>query len=264
MRLALLFLLAGLTAGAQPATYDVILRHGTVIDGTGARRYRADVAVRNGYIARIGDLRAAHAAVDLDVSGLVVAPGFLNIHSHATPAGVRTAVNMLTQGVTTEILNADGGGSTDIARQLADLRSGGLAVNLGAYAGFNSIWTAVMGRADHRPSTDDLQKMRDLLIANLKEGAWGVSAGLDYKPAYFARAEEVISVVKAAAPWRTNFPNHDRLTPESHYSSLTGIGETIEIGEKAGLMPVVTHMKVQGKEQGKAPKALAMMRAAAA
>ncbi len=222
------------------------------------------MAVLNGFIARIGDLRSAKAVIDLDVSGLIVAPGFLNIHSHATAAGLHTAVNMLTQGVTTEIINADGGGGLDIARQLAGLREGGLALNVGADVGFNSIWGAVMGVADKRPTVDDLRRMRDLLIGNLTEGAWGVSAGLDYKPAYFARAEEVISVVKAAAPWRTNFPNHDRLTPESGYSSMMGMAETIDIAEKSGLMPVITHMKVQGKEQGNAPKALAMMRAATA
>jgi N-acyl-D-aspartate/D-glutamate deacylase len=171
---------------------------------------------------------------------------------------------MLSQGVTTEILNPDGGGSTDIAKQLAGFSADGLAVNIGAYIGFNSLWTEIMGRTDHRPSTEDLQKMRDLLIANLKQGAWGVAAGLDYKPAYFARTEEVISVTRAAAPWRTNFPNHDRLTPESKYSSLAGMTETVEIGEKSNLMPVITHMKVQGIEQGSASKVLAMMRAAAA
>jgi len=264
MRAILFALLTVGMAGAQTGSFDVILRHGTIVDGTGARPYRGDVAVRDGFIDRIGDLASAKASIDLDVSGLVVAPGFLNIHSHATPGGVRTAANMLTQGVTTEIVNADGAGSTDLAKQLTDFSAGGLAVNLGAYIGFNSVWASVIGRADRRPTVEDLQKMRDLLTANLKLGAWGVSAGLDYKPAYFARTEEVISVTKAAAPWRTNFPNHDRLTPESKYSSLTGIAETIEIGEKSGLMPVVTHMKVQGKEQGKAPKALAMMGTASA
>jgi N-acyl-D-amino-acid deacylase len=259
----LALMLAG-AAAAQSGPYDVILRHGNILDGTGAKSYRADVAIRNGFIARIGDLGRAKAAVDLDVTGLTVAPGFLNIHSHATPLGVRTAANMLTQGVTTEILNADGSGLTDIAAELGNFADQGLAVNLGAYVGFNSIWTAVMGRSDRRPSLEELQKMRDLLTANLEKGAWGVAAGLDYKPAYFAHTEEVIAVTKAAAQWRTNFPNHERLTPESKYSSLTGIAETIDIAEKSGLMPVITHMKVQGREQGNAPKALAMMGAAIA
>jgi N-acyl-D-amino-acid deacylase len=249
---------------AQSLNYDIILRHGTLVDGTGTKPFRADMAVRNGFIYRVGDLSAEKAALDLDVTGLVVAPGFINVHSHATPAGIRTAVNMLTQGVTTEIVNADGSGAIDITKQLADFSANGLAVNLGAYIGFNSAWASVVGRTDRRPSADEIQKMRDLITANLKAGAWGVSAGLDYKPAYFARTDEVVAVMQAAATWRTNFPNHDRLTPESKYSSLKAIAETIEIGEKSNTMPVITHMKVQGKEQGSAPKALAMMRAASA
>lgn len=255
-----LFLLAIGCANAQ--SYDILLRNGSVIDGTGAPAYRADVAIRNGFIREIGNLKNAKAAVVLDVTGLVVAPGFINIHSHATAEGIATAANMLTQGVTTEIINADGASSTDIKKQLAFFSEKGLALNLGAYVGFNSVWAAVVGQADRRPSAEEIQRMRDLLTANLKQGAWGVSAGLDYKPGYFARRDEVIEVMKAAAPWRTNFPNHDRLTPESNYSSLAAIAETIEIGEKAGVMPVITHMKVQGREQGGAPKAVAMMREA--
>jgi N-acyl-D-aspartate/D-glutamate deacylase len=243
-------------------TYDIILRGGTILNGTGARGFRADIAVRNGFIARIGRLRDARANVELDVSGLVVAPGFINLHSHATPAGVRTAVNMLTQGVTTEIINADGAGSLNLTQQLTNFRAQGLAVNLGAYIGFNSVWASVVGQADRRPTADEIQKMRDLLTENLKQGAWGVSAGLDYKPGYFARTDEVIAVMQAATPWRTNFPNHDRLMPETNFSSLQAIGETIEIGEKTNVMPVVTHMKVQGHEQGNAAQAVAMMRAA--
>ncbi len=244
--------------------YDVILRNGLVIDGTGGRGYRADIAVRNGFIHRIGGLGDSKATIELEVSGLVVAPGFINLHSHATFAGVRTAVNMLTQGVTTEIINADGAGSLNITKQLSDFSAAGLAVNLGGYVGFNSVWTSVIGQADRRPTPAETQKMRDLLTENLKQGAWGVSAGLDYKPAYFARTGEVIAVMQAATPWRTNFPNHDRLTPESNFSSLKAIGETIEIGERSDVMPVVTHMKVQGHEQGNAAKAISTMREASA
>ncbi len=252
------------TALGATENYDVILRNGLIIDGTGGKGYRADIAVRNGFIYRIGKLRDARATIDLDVSGLVVAPGFINLHSHATLGGVKTADNMLSQGVTTEIINADGAGTLNIDVQLEAFSSAGLAVNLGAYIGFNSAWASVVGQQDRRPTAADIQKMRDLLTDNLKRGAWGVSSGLDYKPGYFARRDEVIAVLQAATPWRTNFPNHDRLTPESNFSSLAAIAETIEIGEKAAVMPVVTHMKVQGHEQGNAAKAVAMMRAASA
>lgn len=269
MKRTFLFVLIGLlllppTTRSAVESYDVILRNGLIVDGTGAPGYRADLAVKNGFIQRIGQLRDSQATIELDVRGLVVAPGFINLHSHATFAGVKTAVNMLTQGVTTEIINADGASSLNLSKQLADFSAAGLAVNLGGYVGFNSVWASVVGQTDRRPSEAEIQKMRDLLTENLKQGAWGVSAGLDYKPGYFARTSEVIAVLQAATPWRTNFPNHDRLTPENNFSSLKAIAETIEIGEKTSVMPVITHMKVQGHEQGSAAKAVALMRAASA
>jgi N-acyl-D-amino-acid deacylase len=255
--------IAVVSAQAPPA-YDVILRHGTVIDGTGLARYRADVAIAGASIARIGDLTGARAAIDLDLEGLFVAPGFINIHSHATPEGLPRAENMLTQGVTTEILNADGSGPLDIGEQLRQLAAAGLAVNVGANIGFNSVWSAVVGLADRRATPDEIARMRTLITNGLAQGAWGVSAGLDYKPAYFAQTEEVVKVVDAARPWRTVFTNHDRVTPESGFSSRAGMEETLAIGERAGLAPVVTHMKVQGHEQGTADQILGEMRRALA
>lgn len=241
---------------------DVLLRHGTIVDGTGAPRYQADVAIAGGSIARIGDLADEHASIELDASGLFVTPGFINIHSHATPDGLIHAENMLTQGVTTEILNADGAGPLNIAEQLSTAERRGLAVNIGANIGFNSVWSQVVGLADRRPGAADIERMRTLITDGLTAGAWGVSAGLDYKPAYFARGEEVIKVVEAAKPWCTIFTNHDRVTPESGFSSLAGMAETIAIGERAGVAPVITHMKVQGHEQGTADRILKDMRTA--
>ncbi|MBL8219092.1 MAG: hypothetical protein JNL62_07675, partial [Bryobacterales bacterium] len=145
-------------ATAQP--FDVLLRNGTVIDGTGAKPYRADVAIRNGFIHRIGDLSRERASIELDVTGLVVAPGFINLHSHVSPAGVATAVNMLTQGVTTEIANADGSGATDLAMQMQRFRAAGMALNVGAYIGFNVVWASVMGQEDRRPTTAEIERMR--------------------------------------------------------------------------------------------------------
>ena len=245
-------------------TFDVIVRHGTIVDGTGLPRYAGDVAISGDRIAAVGDLSGSRAALEIDAAGLFVAPGFINIHSHAVASALPDAANMLTQGVTTEIVNADGGGPTDIADQLSRLSGGGLAVNVGAYAGFNSAWAAVVGSSDRRPDASDLQRMRTMLRDDLASGAWGVSAGLDYKPAYFATTDEVIQVVSVAAAWRTNFPNHERLTPEGGYSSRAGIAETLAIGEKAGLVPVVTHMKIQGREQGRAADVLTSMQASSA
>ena len=252
---------AGALAQSPPA-YDVIIRHGTVIDGSGAPRYRADVAIAGGSIARVGDLAGAHAVTEIDATGLFVAPGFVNIHSHATPDGLITAANMLTQGVTTEILNADGAGPLDIGEQLTAAVARGLAVNVGANIGFNTVWAQVVGLDDRRPTADEVTRMRDLITAGLNAGAWGVSAGLDYKPAYFAQTEDVIKVVEVARAARTYFTNHDRVTPESGFSSLAGMAETIAIGARSGITPLITHMKVQGHEQGRADVITGQMRQA--
>ncbi|MDP1571685.1 MAG: amidohydrolase family protein [Vicinamibacterales bacterium] len=241
---------AGLAAQPGAPRVDLILRGGTILDGTGAPRFAGDVAVAGGVIVGVGDLGGMAAAEVIDVRGLYVTPGFINLHSHPTPGGLQRAENMLTQGVTTEILNPDGGGPLDVAEQLAALGEAGLAVNVGANIGFNSLWTAVVGQDDRRATPGEIERMRALLVAGLEAGAWGVSAGLDYKPAYYATTEEAIAVVGAAAPWRTNFTNHDRLTPESNYSSRAGVAETLAIGRRAGVVPIVTHMKAQGHEQG--------------
>lgn len=257
-------LAAGTGVAAQRAeraagTLDVILRGGMVVDGTGAPPVRGDVGVANGHIVAVGDLAAATAAEVVDVTGLTVAPGFINIHSHVQPAALPTAENMLTQGVTTEILNPDGGGPVDIAAQLRELEAAGLALHVGAFSGFNSIWAEVVGLSERRPAPDDITRMQQRHARNLDAGAWGISAGLDYKPAYFATAGEVIAVVRTLAPYRTLFTNHDRLSPETGFSSTAGVAETVAIGREAGLVPVATHAKVQGREQGSAAKMLALL-----
>ena len=249
---------------AGRTVFDVIVRGGSVLDGTGRPAIRADVGVIGSRIARVGDLSRDSAATVIDAAGLVVAPGFINIHSHAAPAVLPTAANMLQQGVTTEIVNSDGGGPLDVAQQLRTADSVGLAVNVGAYAPFNSAWANVVGMSDRRPTQAEMAKVTSLLERGLEAGAWGVSAGLDYKPAYYATTDEVVAVLSPLRGWHTNFPNHDRLTPERGFSSVAAMQETIVIGERAGLVPVITHMKLQGKEQGRADSALASMRAATA
>jgi len=253
------------SALAQSAPhYDLLVKDGTIVDGSGLPAYRGDVAIAAGHIVAVGEIGAATAAKVIDARGLAVAPGFINLHSHAEREAVATAVNMLTQGVTTEIINADGAGDTDIAAQLQSYAAKGLAENIGAYIGFNAVWEAAMGERDHRPSEAQIEAMRGELARNLRAGAWGVSSGLDYRPAYYARPDEVIRIVSVASGWRTNFPNHDRLRPEDNLSSYKGMAETISIAEKAGLVPVITHIKSAGKERGNAANVLAMVSAATA
>jgi N-acyl-D-aspartate/D-glutamate deacylase len=258
MRIVLLLALAS-SLHAQPAPYDVLLRGGTVVDGTGRPGVVADVAIRNGVIVRVGSLSTLNATTELDARGRIVAPGFINVHSHADPRGLTSAFNMLTQGVTTELLNADGGGPVDLTVQANQLRQSGLAVNVAASVPFNSIWASVNGLSDTRPDSAQRARMRTLVRRGLEAGAFGVSAGLDYKPAYFATAAEVIDVLSVAKPWRTFFTNHDRLTTESGYSSLVGMQETMDVGFGASMVPVFTHMKLQGRSQGNATRILDTM-----
>lgn len=249
--------------------YDVLVRNGTIFDGSGRPGFRGDVGIVEGRIEVVGDLAGATAATVIDATGRFVAPGFVNIHDHPTSDGLVRARNMLTQGVTTEIFNADGGVSappgtdpTDLDKQLRQMSARGLATNIGGAIGFNAVWEAVMGSSPRRATAQDVARMQAMVDQALLAGAFGVSAGLDYKPGYYASAAEATAVASAASRWRTNYPNHERLTPESGFSSLAGAAETIEIASKAGLAPVITHIKVQGKEQGRAAELLAMMAAA--
>lgn len=232
----------------QPAL-DLIVRGGMIVDGSGAPRFAGDVGVRGDRIVAVGNLSGRTATRELDARGLIVAPGFINLHSHATGPGLRIAENMLSQGVTTEILNADGSSPLDVAVQLRMLDTSGLALNVGAAIGFNSVWANVVGVTDRRPSPDEIAKMQGIIRTNLESGAYAVSSGLDYKPGYFATEAEVVQVVSAARRWRSNFPNHDRVTPETRFSARAAVQETMRIGEKAGLVPVITHMKVSGRER---------------
>lgn len=260
--------LACCTASAA-ATPDLILRHGTILDGSGAPRFQGDVAVTGGRISAIGDLSQQSARQEIDATGLFVTPGFINIHDHSQIDGVVKAENMLTQGVTTEIINPDGGGiagtnSISLEQQLAQLSAHGLGTNFGAFIGFNAVWQNVVGDNDRRPSKDEIAYMQDIIVRNLAYGAFGVSAGLDYKPGYFATTQEVVDVASAARRWRTSFTNHERLTPENGLSSMAGMKETVEISQRAGLFPEITHMKLQGQDQGKTAALFAMLDASTA
>ena len=258
---AMLILVISACSEAPPA-YELILRGGTIIDGSSQPGFTGDVAINGDMIVAIGDLGEASGQMEIDVSGQVVAPGFINIHSHSVGDALATAVNMISQGVTTEIMNSDGRSPLDIEAQFTGFAQNGLALNVGGYVGFNSVWEEVVGLEDTRPTQAQITEMQNLIRSALEDGVWGVSAGLDYVPGYYAETQEVIAVLDPFDDWNVVFTNHDRLTPETDYSSIIGMTETITIGEAAGLVPLVTHMKVQGWEQGKAGEILEAMRVA--
>lgn len=255
-------LILGISACSEPASYDLIFRRGTIIDGSDGESYQGDIAINADQIVAIGELSNAIGEIEIDVSGLVVAPGFINIHSHDRGEALTTAVNMISQGVTTEIMNSDGFGSIDFNTQFDAYRQNSLALNVGGFIGFNYVWEVVVGLENIRPTQAQIVQMQSIIQNALEAGAWGISAGLDYVPAYYAITEEVIQVLEPFAEWDVVFTNHDRVTPESGYSSITGMNETISIGEATGLVPLITHIKVQGWEQGRAAEILEAMRVA--
>lgn len=244
-----------LAARADSSSYDVIIRHGTVFDGTGAEGRVADIGIVGDRVITIGDLSRAKAPVEKDAKGLYVSPGFVSVHDHSAPTSYARPEGILTQGVTTAIANPDGGGELDLVKQL-DVP---LGLNYGGYIGFNSVWGNVVGFDNRRATPDEIERMKALVLKGLEDGAFGLSSGLDYKPSFWATTDEVIAVAKVASgAWRTNFTNHERVFPGNGYSSMAGMRETLEIGEKAGLMPVITHMKLQGRDNGKTAEALAL------
>mgnify|MGYP001346101722 CR=1 FL=1 len=229
---------------AEAASFDTIIRNGTIIDGSGSARYEADIGIRDKYIVRIGDLSDYSAETEINAEDLFVTPGFIDLHSHASLSALQEAKSSLTQGVTTEILSPDGGGPTDITERFA-LEDEGLGINIGTYIGFNSVWAEVVGNEDRRATAEEISEMQSLVSQAMEDGAFGVSAGLFYTPAYYADTDEVIDVVEVAREWRTNFPNHIR---NENNEVVEATAETIEIGEEAGLVPVITHMKVMGPD----------------
>lgn len=246
----------GTTSGVE---FDVILRRGTVIDGSGRDRFVADVAISGGHIAAVGDLSGAGARTEVDIAGLIVAPGFIDVHSHANSTALQEARSCLTQGVTTEILSPDGGGSTNVPGVLS-LEHTGLGINIGAYIGFNSVWSEVVGREDRDPTSEEVQRMRELVRRGMEDGAWGVSSGIAYVPAAYAKTQYVTQVVSAAKEWRTNYCSHIR---NESVDVVESTAECITIGENAGLAPVVTHMKVMGPGQwGQSEQTLGLIEAA--
>lgn len=247
-----LLLLPGAAAPPAPARYDLVISGGMVLDGSGGPMRRADIGVRGDRIVAVGDLSNAAAGRRIDARDRYVTPGFVSVHDHSEAGQMATPIGLLSQGITTAIGNPDGFGPTDILAPLRGIRPG---INYGGYIGFNAVWGAVMGAEDLRPTRAQIGRMRDLVEAGLAAGAYGVSAGLDYKPGFFATTDEVVEVVSAGRSWRTDFPNHDRIFAGNGFSSLAGQDETIRIGARAGLMPVITHMHMLSRDQGRADAA---------
>ena len=187
------------TKNAQ--SFDLIFRGGRVVDGTGNPWVRADVGVRGDRIARIGDLSDAVARREIDAEGLVVAPGFIDPHTHAVRGifDVPTADNYLLQGVTTLTGGNDGSSPFPIGTHLARITAAAISPNWATFVGQGTIRGEVVGADDREPTPDELDRMRALVAEAMEEGALGLSTGLFYVPGSFTSTEEVIELSRVAA-----------------------------------------------------------------
>jgi dihydroorotase/N-acyl-D-amino-acid deacylase len=266
--LALLLLTAWIhRAGA--ASYDLIIRDGHIIDGTGSPWYAADVAVKDGHIAAIGRLSGAKATRTIDAGGRIVAPGFIDMlgQSELTLLVDPRAPSKLFQGITTEIT----GEGESVAplneamlkehaatyrrygikpdwRTLADyfarLEKQGIGINFGTYLGATSVREMVIGYADRAATADELRSMQQLVEQGLREGAMGISSALEYPPAPYASTEELIALAKAAAPFGGIYATHMR---DEGSAEVTALEETFRIGREAHIPVEIFHFKVAAR-----------------
>ena len=237
-------------AACEAPAYDTVLHGGRVLDGTGAPAQQADIAILYGRIAAIGDLDGAAAETTVDVTGLYVSPGFIDTHSHSGP-GLATAElshgePLLAQGLTTVVINPDGGGSIDLAEQRAALEADGMGVNAVQLVPHGSIRGQVMGMDDRAPTDDEMDTMRSLVRAGMEAGGWGLSSGTFYTPASYSENSELIELARVAAEFGGIYTSHIR--DESNYTIgvVAAVEEVIDVGRQAGLTAVVTHIKALG------------------
>lgn len=259
---------------AQEAPYDLLIVGGHIIDGCGSPWYAGSVAVKDGKIVDIGRLEGASAKQVIDARGLVVAPGFIDLHSHSdyTLLVDGNAESKIRQGVTTEILgeaNSAGpilgpaieefdkssaplsqkGGIkrdwTTLGEYFARLERDRISVNIASYVGSGQVREDVMGNVNRRPTPEEMEKMKALVDQSMRDGAIGLASGLIYAPNMFETTNDLIELAKVSAKYGGIYTSHIR---GEGANGVRAIQEAIEISEKAGLPAHILHFKMDGKE----------------
>jgi dihydroorotase/N-acyl-D-amino-acid deacylase len=231
---------------AQTPAFDLVIKNARIVDGTGSPWYRADLAVRGDTIARIAPRIDAPATRTIDAAGKVVAPGFIDLHTHARRGifQVPTADNYVRQGVTTIMEGPDGSSPLPIKPFLDRVAATRVTPNFGMFVGQGSVRDQVIGPINRKATPDELEKMRGLVRQAMEQGAFGLSSGLFYVPGTFTPTSEVVELALVAGRMGGIYISHMR---DEAGGVLDSVRETIEIGEKGGLPTQVTHHKVIGK-----------------
>lgn len=260
-KILLLLILHAQMLQAQPS-YDIIIRNGKIMDGTGNSWYYADIAVKDGKIASIGKLTTATSTKSIDAKGLMVTPGFIDVHGHIESGILArpTADNYIYDGVTTVVTGNCGGSEADIPLFFKRLDSAGSAINVATLIGHNTVRAAIMGRDNRQPTAEEQLKMEAMVEHCMKEGAVGLSTGLIYVPGTYAKTEEVIGLAKAAAKYNGLYASHIR----NEEGNVThAIEEAINIGRQANISVQISHFKVGGKANwGRSTETIAQIEAA--
>ncbi|CAN5441040.1 D-aminoacylase [soil metagenome] len=270
MKVALLIGIAGVTLGAAPVpqSVDLLILGGTVYAGSDSP-FVGDVAVSGDHIVSVGPHLKLTAKRVIDATGMVVAPGFIDPHTHMEPdllsprAARRLIPMFLMQGVTTAFIGNDGGGAIDVGAVLASAKTKPVGINYATYTGFGTIRGRVVGAAKRAPTAAELARMRALVASAMCQGAIGLSTGLFYAPQSFSKTDEVVALSMEAAKRGGFYDSHIR--DESSYTVglAAAIDEAIEISREAHIPVHVSHIKALGVDvQGQAPMVIAKIEAA--
>ena len=248
---------------------DLLILHGQLVDGSGKKPRTADVGIRGDRIVFVGDARKAHldAARTIDATGLVVAPGFIDPHTHTlgdlSDSNRKSNLAYLTQGVTTVVTGNDGSSAANIGETLRKWDAQGIGSNAILLAGHGTIRGRVLGPNDVQPTTAQLEEMKRLMAQAMDDGAFGISTGLYYAPGSYAKTEEVIELSKVAAAKGGVYDTHMRSEGASENGLLTSIKETIRIGREAKIPLHISHIKALGRDSwGQSTQAIKLIKKA--
>jgi N-acyl-D-amino-acid deacylase len=245
-----------------PEEYDLLILNGRIVDGTGNPWFRGTIAIKDGRIVRVGKFEAS-AKQMVDARNQIVAPGFIDVHTHTEDIyGNPTAENFIRMGVTTLITGNCGGSTVKVGEFLGRIKEKPLAVNLATLIAHGSVRAAVMGLDDRAPTSEEQTRMNEMVEQGMKDGAVGLSTGLIYVPGTFAKTEEVVELAKVASKYGGTYASHIR---DEGNGVVDAINEAINIGEQANMPVEISHFKISSKALwGKSPTTIGLVRAARA
>jgi N-acyl-D-amino-acid deacylase len=252
------------TAGQTEIEADYVLRGAIIHNGSGGDGVVGDLAIKGDRIVGVGKFAVKGDPKILDCTGLVIAPGFIDLHTHSDTAITQTKthanLNYLTQGVTTIVTGNCGFGPTDVAGYFKTMEKNGIGTNVIHQVPHNGVREKVMGNVNRDPTADELTKMEALVDRGMRDGAWGLSTGLIYNPGTYCKTDELVALAKIAAMHGGFYASHIRNEDDRVFAAIT---EIIEIARRAGLRVHVSHIKVTGRRNwGKAPDVIALIRKA--